>query len=200
MASGDARSVPESGTLSSDQPTEVEKSALLCLIVGTVFLTDLVTKQWIVSNYVLYQSDPVLGDFFRITYTHNPGAAFGLSIGEHSRVFFLVLSLLALGVLVYLYRVTPRGDRLRLIAISLVAGGAVGNIVDRLRYERGVVDFLDFGIGEYRWYVFNVADMAVSAGAILLLISFYREERRHARRNGEGSGERVSGERARRPG
>lgn len=152
------------------------KSALLFVVLGTVLALDLITKAWIVQNFTLYQITPILGDFFRLTYTHNPGAAFGINIGEHSRIFFLVLSLVALGVLAYLYRITPARDRLRLLAVALVAGGAVGNIVDRIRYERGVVDFLDVGIGSYRWPVFNVADMAVSVGAVLLLVSFYMEE------------------------
>lgn len=155
---------------------EVNKPALLAGVGGGVALVDFITKLWIVNTYPLHESVPVVGDFFRITYTHNFGAAFGISVGEHSRVFFLVLAVLALAVLAYLYLETPATDRLRLTAVALVCGGAVGNIVDRLRYERGVVDFLDLGIGPHRWYVFNVADMAVSAGAILLILSFYREE------------------------
>ena len=71
--------------------------------------------------------------------------------------------------------------------LALVAGGAVGNIVDRIRFERGVVDFLDVGIGAFRWPVFNVADAAVSVGAVLLLVSFYLEERRERDPPGAGS-------------
>lgn len=177
-----------SGVAVSREP--VNKPALLLAVGGSVLALDLLTKAWIVSNIALYQSVPVLGDFFRITYTHNPGAAFGLHVGEHSRIFFLVLALVALGVLVWLYRVTPASDRLRLFAVALVTGGAVGNIVDRIRYERGVVDFLDVGIGAYRWPVFNLADSAVTTGAVLLLVSFYLEEREHAR----GERERADGE------
>ena len=147
-------------------------------ISGTVVLLDMATKAWITSNFVLYSRHPVIGDFFRLTYTHNPGAAFGINIGEHSRVFFLGLSLVALVVLAVLYHSTETSNRLRLSAIALVIGGAIGNIIDRIRYERGVVDFLDFGIGDARFPIFNVADIAVSTGAILLLISFYLEERR----------------------
>ena len=61
--------------------------------------------------------------------------------------------------------------------MALVSAGAIGNIIDRLRFEAGVVDFLDVGVGSYRWPIFNVADMAVSIGAVLLLISFYFEEK-----------------------
>lgn len=152
---------------------------LLTLIPIAVVLTlDIITKAWVMRTFDLYEQTPVLGDFFRFTYTHNRGAAFGLDIGEHSRIFFLVLSLVALGVLAAIYRATPSWDRLRIFALSLVAGGALGNIWDRIRLERGVVDFLDFGIGAHRFPVFNVADTAVTIGAALLLISFWLEGKR----------------------
>ncbi len=161
------------------------KPGLLFGVVGTVLALDVITKLWVVSTLSLHQSVPVLGDVLRLTYTHNPGAAFGINVGEHSRIFFLVLALAALVVLALLYRSTPATDRVRLFAISLVAAGALGNILDRLRYERGVVDFIDVGIGGARWPIFNVADMAVTTGAILLLITFYME--------GHDNEEEVSG-------
>ncbi len=154
------------------------KVGLLVVVVAIVVTLDMVTKAWITQNIALYRPVPVIGEFFRITYTHNPGAAFGINIGQHSRIFFLVLSLAALVVLGLIYRSTPIGDRVRLLAVALVSGGAIGNIIDRIRYEQGVVDFLDVGIGSTRWPVFNVADMAVSTGAVLLLFSFYLEGRR----------------------
>ena len=89
----------------------------------------------------------------------------------------VILSLVALVVLGLIYRSTPARDRLRLLAVALVSAGAIGNIIDRFRFEAGVVDFLDVGIGVHRWPIFNVADMAVSVGAVLLLISFYFEEK-----------------------
>jgi len=160
------------------------KGVLLLTVGGITLLLDVLTKQWIVSTLVMYEIRPVFGEFFRLTYTHNPGAAFGINIGEHSRLFFLALSLVALVVLVWMYRVTPRRDLLRLTALALVCGGAVGNILDRLRYEAGVVDFIDIGFGGTRFWIFNIADSAVSVGAVLLLISFYLEERRDARAAG----------------
>lgn len=160
-------------------------------VVLTVLALDILTKGWVVRNLAMYSQTPVLGDFFRLTYTHNPGAAFGIDIGEHSRIFFLVLSLVALGVLGAIYRSTPSWDRLRILALSLVAGGALGNILDRIRYERGVVDFLDFGIGTSRFPVFNIADTAVTIGAILLLISFWLEGRREARESEQGDDGRA---------
>lgn len=172
MSTGESSAIAEAARSES-----LGKAPLALIVVGVVLTLDILTKMWVVRNFALHESVPVLGHFFRFTYTHNPGAAFGLNIGEHSRVFFLALSLVALGVLALIYRATPASDRLRVFALALVGGGAVGNILDRLRYEAGVVDFLDFGFGIHRWPVFNVADMAVSCGAILLLISFYLEGR-----------------------
>ena len=86
-------------------------------------------------------------------------------------------------VLLFWYRSTPVSDRLRLVAIASVTGGALGNLIDRVRSERGVVDFLDIGFGTVRWPVFNVADIAVTTGALLLALSLWREEQ-EVRRNG----------------
>ncbi len=161
------------------EPREgVRKGALLAGIVGIVVLVDYLTKEWVVRSIPMYDRREVIGDFLRFTYTHNPGAAFGINIGEHSRLFFLGLALVALVVLAMIYRSTPRTDPLRLVAVALVAAGALGNILDRLRYEAGVVDFIDVGIGDTRFWTFNVADSAVTVGAVLLLVSFWLEERR----------------------
>jgi signal peptidase II len=179
---------PAEGASSLTVPMGESRANKASLLAGTVVLVvaaDLVTKAWIRSHMTLYQSIPVLGDFFRLTYTQNPGAAFGIHVGTHSRVVFLLLSICALAVLAYLYRVTSSDDRLRLWAVALVSAGAVGNIIDRLRFPRGVVDFLDVGLGPHRWPVFNVADMAVSTGAVLLLLSFYLEERRGSEDGGD---------------
>ena len=180
MSRAEDEGLVEGGAPLEQSPAGALRSrGLLALVVLAAVLTlDVATKLWVVRNMALHQSISVFGDVVRLTYTHNPGAAFGINIGEHSRVFFLVLSILALGVLTMIYRATPTSDRLRLLAVALVGAGAIGNIFDRLRYERGVVDFLDVGIGAHRWWVFNVADSAVTVGAVLLLISYLAEERR----------------------
>jgi signal peptidase II len=153
-------------------------------VVGTVLLVDLITKLIVQQVLPPYRPIPVLGEFFRLTYIYNPGAAFGLHVGGASRFIFLGLALIAVVVLFFMVRSTPREDRMRLWAISLVTGGAIGNVIDRIRSPRGVVDFLDFGIGDLRWPVFNVADIAVTCGAILLAISLWREDS-EARARGE---------------
>jgi signal peptidase II len=124
-----------------------------------------------------YEPVRVLGDFFRLTYIYNPGAAFGLHLGPASRYIFLTLTVVCVVVLIGWFRGTPSADRLRLLAISLVTAGALGNFIDRLRSSRGVIDFFDFGIGAARWPVFNIADIGVTVGAILLAISLWREDR-----------------------
>jgi signal peptidase II len=153
-----------------------------------VLVVDLATKLAVQRAFRLHDSVPIFGDIFRLTYIFNPGAAFGLHLGPHSRYIFLALSLLALCVLALMYRNTPASRTGRLVAIGAIAGGALGNIVDRIRSPAGVVDFLDLGIGSYRWPVFNLADVAVSLGALALFLSFWSEDRR-ARAEGGSDGE-----------
>lgn len=122
----------------------------------------------------------VFGEWFRFALVYNPGAAFGLHLGPYSRWLFMGLTAGALYILTRLYRQTDVGDHRRVLAIALVAAGAVGNVIDRIRSEYGVVDFLDIGFGVYRWPTFNVADVAVSSGAMLLALVLWHEERRDA--------------------
>src|SRR5690606_40802890 len=105
---------------------------------------------------------------------------FGLHLGSYSRYIFLALTVVAVVVLFVWYRSTPADDRLRLVAIASVTGGALGNLIDRVRSHRGVVDFLDVGVGAVGWPVFNIADIAVTMGAILLAISLWKEEQSQA--------------------
>lgn len=177
-----AESVGKAGDLASVSRSKV---SILFSTIGFVLLADLFTKLTIQQTFHLYESVEVLGDFFRLTYIYNPGAAFGLHLGPYSRFIFLGLALVALVVLMVMYRHTPAADRLRLFAIGAIAGGALGNVIDRIRSPQGVVDFLDFGIGDLRWPVFNIADMAVTTGAILLLASLWAEDQR---RDGEEGG------------
>ncbi len=173
-----------SETTLASAPEERRKALLYTALLVAIILLDVVTKLIVQRSLVLYSPQPVIGDVFRLTYIYNPGAAFGLHLGEYSRFIFLTLTVVALLVLFLWYRATPWQDRLRLVAIASVSGGAVGNMIDRLRSHRGVVDFLDVGVGSIRWPVFNVADIAVTIGAVLLAISLWSEEAR-ARANAE---------------
>lgn len=161
------------------------KVGLYAGIVGVTLVLDVITKQLAKSHLQLYEPVPVLGDVFRLTFIYNRGAAFGLHVGDYSRYIFLALTMVALVMLVAWYRTTPASDRMRLTAIALVTGGAIGNLIDRVRSPLGVVDFFDVGFGTLRWPVFNIADIAVTSGALLLAVSLWREEQ-EAERRGEG--------------
>ena len=158
--------------------TNRRKLVLLAAIVVAVVTLDLVTKAIVQRTFMLNEQIDVLGSFLRLTYIHNPGAAFGIYLGEFSRVIFMGLSVAALVILTLMYWYTPASDRGRLLAIALICAGALGNLLDRIRSPHGVVDFVDVGFGQWRWPVFNVADMAVTVGAVVLALSLWREERR----------------------
>ena len=133
-----------------------------------VALSDVLTK-YVAHTRLLSRSTyrDLVGDTVRVTLVDNPGAAFGLHVGLYSRWVFLTLTVIALVVLAQLYRTTRAHDRPRALALGLVCGGAVGNLINRLRSGPGVVDFIDIGFGEHRWPTFNVADIGVTVGALL---------------------------------
>jgi len=148
-------------------------------VVAAVIALDILTKRLAEAMLPLHRGVPVLGDFFQLQLVYNPGAAFGLHIGGASRWFFTVLTVLL--VLASMVRGTRSGDALRLYALAAVIAGASGNLLDRLRSGRGVVDFLLFSVGDFHWPNFNVADMAVSCGAVALALALWNEGRpRHA--------------------
>lgn len=158
------------------------KAVIFVGVLFGVLLLDVSTKLLVQRHFFLYQQMELIGEYVRLTYIYNPGAAFGIHLGEHSRIIFLVLSLVALAALLGMYWFTPVADRVRLTAIALICGGAVGNLIDRIRSESGVVDFIDVGVGTIRWPVFNVADVAVTTGAIILALSLWKEEQQVERR------------------
>jgi len=151
---------------------------LFWITAGAVLALDAVTKLLAEDRLLRAVAVPVLGDWFQLRLVYNPGAAFGLHLGPFSRWIFLVVAVIAIVVLARMSAGAPAGDRFRQLALGAVAGGAAGNLVDRLRSPRGVVDFFDAGIGALRWPTFNVADVAVSCGAMALAIVLWREDAR----------------------
>ncbi len=150
-------------------------------VAGLVVLLDQLSKIYIDRTFQLYESRPVIENFFHLTYVRNQGAAFGLFADKAFRVPLLVtVALLAvLGIFWYLKQLEGhQGDQQ--VGLSLVLGGAVGNLIDRLRLG-AVIDFLDLHWRSYHWPAFNVADMAICVGVGLLLIGIWRSERRSAR-------------------
>jgi signal peptidase II len=145
------------------------------VLLGVVAL-DFVTKRIAVTT-LSRGAAPVLGDWLVLRLVYNPGAAFGIHVGDYSRWVFTGLALVALVVLGAMVRQTRPDQWFRLTALALVCGGAVGNLGDRLRSGRGVVDFIDVWIGSFHWPTFNVADMAVSCGAVALAMVLWSEGR-----------------------
>lgn len=152
------------------------------------------------------ESISIIGDFFKITFTENPGMAFGFDPGSDFKLLISVFSLVAsVGLLVYLYTVRNKSLSLK-IAIALILGGAVGNVIDRMFYGLiydyaplfygKVVDFFDFDFFNFsifgrsydRWPIFNIADAAVSIG-VLILLFFYKHHEAEDKKSKEASGE-----------
>ena len=153
-------------------------------VIASVVISDVLTK-WIAYNTLSHGvafPRQVIGDTVRFWLVYNKGAAFGIHVGDYSRWVFLALTVAALVILGRLYRQTRPGDTMRTLSLALVCGGAIGNLIDRVRWERGVVDFIDVGIGNMRWPTFNIADMAVSTGAFMLAWVLWGEDRAAARR------------------
>jgi signal peptidase II len=143
-----------------------------------VVVLDFVTKQMAVAT-LSQGSIRIFGEWFLFRLVYNPGAAFGIHVGEYSRWVFMVLAMLALLILGSMVRHTLPDQPVRLTALALVCGGAIGNLIDRIRSPRGVVDFIDVYIGPFHWPTFNVADMAVTCGAFALAIILWEEGRTH---------------------
>ncbi len=148
--------------------------AFWSIFAGTV-TADVVTKRVAEARLPLHVPRDVLGEWIRLTLTYNTGAAMNLSAGGASRVVFTVVASLMLVVIFRMYRRTAHLDVAQAAALALVAAGALGNLIDRLRSARGVVDFIDVGAGDVRFWTFNVADMGVTVGAILLALVLLRQ-------------------------
>ncbi|MDX2261560.1 MAG: signal peptidase II [Gemmatimonadales bacterium] len=151
---------------------------------GVLFVTvllDRITKVIAERNLVWGDTPiPVIGEFARWRLVYNPGAAFGIHLGSFSRWAFMAIACIAVVLLYRMWREAELADRFRQLALSFVAGGAAGNLIDRIISPRGVVDFIDIGLGATRWPTFNIADIAVSCGAIALALSFWREDAQRA--------------------
>lgn len=154
------------------------------LIALAILLLDQASKQVIIRTFRLGQSIPVIPGFFDIVYVLNPGAAFGFlaTLSEQVRnPFFILISIVAVALIIFYHARYLRSHRLASVALGLILGGAIGNLMDRLRHGV-VVDFLDIHVYQYHWPAFNVADSAISIGVSLMildmLLEWYRDRRR----------------------
>src|SRR5256885_13078275 len=150
---------------------------------AAAFVGDLVTRAGAEPLLAWNLPVPVIGEYVQLRLVYNQCAAFGLCLGSYSRWIFFGLALVALVVLRSMVLATRSGDRFRIVSLALVCAGAVGNVVDRIRSAQGVVDFVDVGIGSARWPTFNVADSAITVGAIALAVSLWLEGRAQERAN-----------------
>jgi signal peptidase II len=162
---------------------------ILGITLPLILVLDVVTKRWAMDALSIRSSE-LLGGLVPLTLAFNRGAAFGISIGNDPRWFFIPVTVLALFLLTYLLVKTDISDRFRLLALSLVLAGALGNLIDRVRWDRGVVDFIGpINLGFMDWPIFNVADMAISCGAVALALSFWTEEEVEKEPGGSKAGE-----------
>ena len=169
--------------MTDDVPKVQRGSALLFWgTAATVIVIDQITKLLAERYLIRYVPREIFGEYVRFTLAYNPGAAFSMSLGENSRYIFGAFALIALFVLWRLYRLSGpakrAGDRMRILALGLAWGGAAGNLLDRIRSAHGVVDFIDVGVSSWRFWTFNVADSAVTVGALMLAFVLWREDRR----------------------
>ena len=153
------------------------KITMFGIILPVVLVLDRMTKQWAETSLGARRIE-LLDGLVPLTLAHNRGAAFGIELGSNPRLFFIPITILALILLGALLVQAGKRDYLRVLSLSLVISGALGNLYDRLTNPLGVVDFIGpINLGFMHWPIFNVADMAITTGAVLLALSFWMEER-----------------------
>ncbi len=149
-------------------------------IVLLVLLADQASKWWVINSFMLYESRPVVSGLFHFTFILNTGAAFGILAGAPASwrlYFFVAMTLVALAVLAVLHRRMAAACPAVSIGLAAIAGGALGNLVDRLRLG-AVIDFLDFFWQTHHFWTFNLADAAINVGTALVLWCTLWQERR----------------------
>ncbi len=148
----------------------MSKRLLITLIASSIIVLDFITKKIILATVRIYDSIDVL-PFLRIVHVQNPGAAFGSFTGLGNNIFIIISIIAIIFILVYLSKIH---QKLEFISLSLVLGGAVGNLLDRIQIGK-VVDFIDIHVGSWHWPAFNVADSALTVGIILFLIANFTQ-------------------------
>jgi signal peptidase II len=145
--------------------------AIFILGAAVIIALDQITKSAVTARFTLHEVFPVIPGLFNLVYVMNPGAAFGFLADASATfryVFFIGITIAAAGLIVYYFVKSNLRNMLLAVALTLIFGGAVGNLIDRLRFG-AVVDFLDVYVGAAHWPAFNVADSAITCGAILMI-------------------------------
>ncbi len=146
---------------------------IVAVVTAIDFITKAIAAERLVPRHVPH---PVIGDVVRFTLAYNPGAAFGMHLGSASRWIFAALSVIIVIVLLRATAELTKESRLAAYGVPIVIGGAIGNLLDRIRFRDGVVDFIDIGVGDVRFWTFNVADTAVTIGAACLVLALWRQD------------------------
>lgn len=154
---------------------------MIIIILSIIFvIADQVSKLIVINTLSKTKSVEVIKSFFYLTYTNNNGAAFSILTGK--RILLIIVAFIVIGILAYYIRKTEIKENINKIALSLVIGGSIGNLIDRI--IRGVVvDFLDFKILGYNYPIFNLADTFIVLGVFLLLIGMFRKDKNNDRRH-----------------
>jgi signal peptidase II len=167
-----------------------KKNVLMLSIAGLVILLDQLTKAWIMATLRLHEGYPVVDGFFNIIHVRNPGAAFGFLAAAppvFRSIFFIAVTAAAILIILQYLRKARVEELSLVVALALIIAGAVGNLIDRIRFGE-VVDFLDVFVGRYHWPAFNVADSAITTGAILLAVILLGRRKDGSERRGSGDG------------
>ncbi len=155
---------------------------ILLIFCFGILLLDQWTKYIVVQKLLLYQRVEVIPGLFNIIHVRNTGGAFGIFGGERGgigSILFVVVSLVAIGAIVFLFAKTRENEKTLALSFSLILSGALGNLIDRLHYGE-VVDFLDFHVAAYHWPAFNVADSAICIGIGLMALEVLKRDRKRS--------------------
>lgn len=149
----------------------------MIIILSIIFIIiDQLSKIIVVNNLTNNKSIEVIKSFFYLTYTNNKGAAFSILTGR--RILLILVALIVIGVLIYYVRKNKIEGKVNKIALSLVIGGSIGNLIDRI-LRGAVVDFIDIKIFGYNFPIFNLADTFIVIGVFLLIIEMFRKEHKN---------------------
>jgi signal peptidase II len=147
-----------------------------------ILLLDQWTKSLIIQKLLLYQKIEVIQGFFNIIHVRNTGGAFGIFGGEKGgfgSILFVVVSLMAIGVIIFLFIRIKEEEKTLALSFSLILSGAIGNLIDRLRYGE-VIDFLDFYLSSTHWPAFNIADSAICIGIGLMALELLKHDQKRS--------------------
>jgi len=161
-------------TTSVDYPPKLQQRRMLLFLLAAIILILDQTSKFIVCRIILPGgSFPVIKNIFHLTHVQNQGAAFGLF--PNQTLFFIGITLFTILLILFFHQRISKEGSSPSWALGLILGGAIGNLIDRIRLK-AVIDFLDFSLKDHHWPSFNIADSAITIGAIILFVSLFRKK------------------------